>query len=354
MPDMNNKAFKALCDDLQRHRIVTAEELRLAGADDDAIKRAKSNGSLQAIPGVRGLYVVGKQAYDEFVLMHGASRHAGEGAVITGIWATRLLKMRWIPEAGACMVRIPAARHRRGSEGYVTVCRTASHERLDTWEHKGLLVAQPALAVVDACRQVPSDPATRSPRRPERELQAVRGIVLGAVADKRCTLGQLEGVLSQGSIRWTAHTRRALTDAARGAASPPEAELVDGMLPYGVPFYCNVEVWRGDELLGVLDLYLVGTATGGEMDSKERHSGELLDLTFVRDDTFEDVGIHLRHIAPTRYRADPEAFHRLLLRVAAKRLADGHRDPEGLRFVPRGPLLCGPVSGRTPYLLRAA
>jgi hypothetical protein len=146
--------------------------------------------------------------------------------------------------------------------------------------------------------------------------------------------------------------RRALLDASRGAASPPEAELVDGLLPYGIPFYCNVEVWVDGVLVGIADAYLVGTGVGGELDSKEQHGEEdKLDETMVRDDGFKDVYIDMRHITPTRYRNNPEAYHRTLFRAAKRRLEAGLGDPPGLELRPRGPLLRGPATSLTPYVL---
>ncbi|MDX6216739.1 MAG: hypothetical protein QOG99_2323 [Frankiales bacterium] len=348
---MKRPAIDALCQELQDHRVITAEDLRIAGADDSAIYRARGGGLLQDLPGIDGIYVVGKEPYGDDVLMHAAARWAGPGAVITGIWAARLLKLPWVPVGGTCLVRIDEAHKRRGSEGFVTVCRTKSMERLQTWEHDGLLIAAAPQAVVDASRQLQTDKQTRH-ALPTRQLRDVRGLVLGAVAKKRCTTDELDVVVGQGSVRHTAHIRRALTDASRGAASPPEAELVDGLLPYGVPFYCNVEVWVGGVLLGIADVYLVGTGVGGELDSKQEHSAKKkLDATLVRDDVFKDARIDLRHITPSRYRADPERYHRTLIRTAKRRLEQGLGDPPGLELRPLTPLLCGPPSSDVPYRL---
>lgn len=222
-------------------------------------------------------------------------------------------------------------------------------EVIDSVEHEGLRIAKAPQAVVDAARQIQVDPALRH-WLPSRQLQDVRGIVLGSLAQKRCTADELAIVLGQGSARWTAHIRTALTDAARGAASPPEAEVVDGLLPYGIPFYCNVEVYIDGVLLGVADVYLVGTGVGGEVDSAQEHAeDDRLDGTLVRDDRFRDHGIDLRHVMPRRYRADPEAFHQTLIRAALRRLEQGLGDPPGLVLRPRGPLLQGPVGASTPY-----
>lgn len=122
--------------------------------------------------------------------------------------------------------------------------------------------------------------------------------------------------------------------------SPPEAELVDRLLPRGAPFYVNCEVWLDDVLLGVPDVWLVGTGVGGEMDSQERHgTPELLDATLARDKRFARAGLVLEHVTPQRFRAGPDAFVTGLLREAVRRRALGLAEPPGLLLVPRGPLL---------------
>lgn len=351
---MKRASLQTLALAFADHRVVTAEQLRLAGADDSAIFRARRSDVLQEVPGIDGVYVVGPEPYDDLVRMHIAVKVAGPGSVITGTWAARLLKMPWIPDEGSCLVRIDQRFKRRGSEGFVRVCRTRTMERLTTWEHEGLLIATAPLAAVDAARQIQEDSQTRQLHE-DRALRDVRGIILGAVAQEHCTIEQIEAALGVGSTRWTAHIRRSVADAHRGAASPPEAEVVDGLLPYGIPFYCNVEVWSEGRLVGVIDVLLVGTGAGGEMDSVQEHAeGTQLDLTLVRSEAFRDLGFDLRHITPTRYRGDPGAFHRTLIRVAMERLSRGLGDPPGVVLRPRGPLLCGELTAETPYVLPAA
>jgi hypothetical protein len=204
--------------------------------------------------------------------------------------------------------------------------------------------------VVDACRQISADQLAVAPLR----LRDVRGVTLGAVADGRCTSDQLEHVLGLGNMWHTADVRRAIVDARRGAASPPEAELVDDLLAYGVPFYCNVEVLVDGRFIGVVDAYLIGTGVGGELDSVQEHAdADRLDSTLLRHQGFADAGIELRHITPTRYRSNREAFHAALFSAARSRLDKGLGDPPGLELRPRGPLLCGPVGSVTPYAVAA-
>ena len=179
--------------------------------------------------------------------------------------------------------------------------------------------------------------------------------MLGAIADRLCSVADIQALVEAGPKRDSALLRRACRDAIRGAASPPEAELVDHLLEYGVPFACNVEVWVGEELVAVLDALLVGTGVGAEMDSKEAHEREdLLDATLRRHARLERLGFTLRHVTPTRYRDDPAAFHEELFATARERLSVGKGDPSGVRLVPRGPLMTGPRVSHPPYRISAA
>ncbi|MEX2288774.1 MAG: hypothetical protein WD794_00415 [Mycobacteriales bacterium] len=173
-----------------------------------------------------------------------------------------------------------------------------------------------------------------------QSLRDVRGLVLGAVADGHAGIPDLLALLDAGAVARTAWARRAVRDAQRGAASPPEAELVDGLIGCGHPFYVNPEVRLHGRFAGYLDVYLVGTGVGAEMDSKERHGEqEQLDDTLGRHESATNAGLSLVHVIPTRYRADPAAFHARLFAAVSDRRLRGLGEPAGLEVVPRGPLL---------------
>lgn len=340
----------------ERRGVVTAAQLRLAGADPDTVKAARRRHWQTP---VRGIYVPHRRELSAPELAHVAVAHAGPGSVVTGLVAARALQMRWVPELVGVMVLVAPHLRRRGSEGLVLVRRCTALPGLVTSTWEGVLLAPPARIVADACHQVLAVRAAELGERPSRMrrsrhdarcLREIRGLVLGAVADGHCSAQELLAVVDDGPMRGSALVRRACHDALRGAASPPEAELVDGLLAYGVPFYCNVELWDGDVLVAVLDVYLAGTGVGGEMDSKEVHAAaDLLDLTLLRHGRVERYGVKLCHVTPSRYRANPVAFHEELFEAVLARQAGALGDPVGLRLVPRGPLLCGPRRGRPPY-----
>src|SRR3954454_1171161 len=131
--------------------VLTAAQLRLAGADPDAVKVALRH-RWQAP--VQGVYVPHRDELSAGELGHVAVAHAGPGAVVTGLLAARILGLRWVPSLAGAMVLVAPEVRRRGSEGLVLVRRSAALPAMVTTEWAGLLVAPVAQVVVDACRQV--------------------------------------------------------------------------------------------------------------------------------------------------------------------------------------------------------
>jgi len=358
---MQLRALFALAADLGAATagVVTAAQLRLAGVDPDTVRQALER-HWQAP--VRGVYVPHRNPLTEVELAHVAVAHAGPEAVVSGLLAARTHEMRWLPDDVPGVVVLVSPESRRvSSEGLILVRRCAALSSSSTQPWEGLRLASPAQVVVDSCRQLLAVRRAAVARRwvqerggwfEQRCLREVRGVVLGAIADGWCSVAELQSLVEAGPIRDSALLRRACRDALRGAASPPEAELVDYLLEHGILFACNVEVWDGDVLVAVLDVHLVGTGVGGELDSKEAHErADLLDATLRRHTRVEKRGLVLRHATPTRYRDDPPAFVEELFATARERLARGLGDPPGLRLVPRGPVMRGPRVSNPPYRL---
>jgi hypothetical protein len=341
------------------HGVVKASELRLAGALPDAVACALR--SRWQAP-VRGVYVLHRNPLSDPELAQVAVAHAGPEAVVSGALAARLHGFRWLPDDLVGVVAlVPPETRRVGSQGTVLVRRCSALTTMQTRAWEGLRLAPPGQVVVDTCRQLLAvrGAGAHGPVRRQSGgwfeswcLRDIRGIVLGAVADGYCTATELRALVDAGAMRDSALIRRACVDAARGAASPPEAELVDGLLGCGVTFACNVELWHGELLVAVLDVYLIGTGVGGELDSKEAHAREdRLDATLRRDRRVSGYGIELLHVTPSRYRSDPAQFHQDLFAQVRARLSKGLGDPPGLRLVLRGPVLRGPRVGSPPYRL---
>lgn len=313
--------------------VVSARELRAVGVDLSVVPRLVAAGAWSRL--WRGMYLTASHPPGPLVRAHAAVKHLDQRqpgaravprAVLTGLLAAQELGMRWVPTPARVQVLVGPTVQRR-SHPQVLVRRAADVSSIQTWSWDGLAVADPARLVVDGARECQS-------------LRDVRGLVLGAVADGHAGTLDLLALLDAGAVGGTAWTRRAVQDAQRGAASPPEAELVDGLIGCGHPFYVNPEVRLHGRFAGYLDVYLVGTGVGAEVDSKERHGEEeTLDDTLGRHETATRAGLSLVHVTPTRYRADPAAFHTRLFAEVAERRAGGLGEPAGLEVLPRGPLL---------------
>lgn len=313
--------------------VASAADLRDSEVDMRAVARLVSDGSWTWL--WRGMYLCASGPVGPVVRAHAAvtyarqrqpSAHAQPQPVLSGLAGAQALGLRWVPAPERVQVLVGPEVHRRSNE-HVLVRRTADVASIQTWRWAGVAVADAARLVVDGAREC-------------RSLRDVRGLVLGAVADGQAAPVDLLGLLDAGAVGGTAWARQAVRDAQRGAASPPEAELVDDLLGSGLPFYVNPEVRIHGRFVGHVDVYLVGTGVGAEIDSKERHGQEeSLDDTLVRHERATTQGLSLVHVTPNRYRADPAAFRVRLLGAVAERRRRGWNEPAGLELIPRGPLL---------------
>ncbi len=315
------------------HGVVTAQELEAAGADLRVVTRLVSSGRWTRL--WRGTYLTSPDAASPLMRAHAAIKHVSArhrdaapapAAVVSGLAGARAIGLRWVPEGERVQVLVGPEVHRSSHE-HVLVRRTADVASIRAWDWEGVPIADPARLVVDGARECQS-------------LRDVRGLVLGSIADGRTTPQDLLVLLDGGAVAGTAHTRRAVLDAQRGAASPPEAEFVDELVGSGLPFYVNPDVRVDGRFVGRFDAYLVGTGVGAEMDSKERHGhADALDATLLRHERVSRHGLELLHVTPARFRADPQAFITDLRRAVARRRAAGRGEPAGLQVIPRGPLL---------------
>ena len=280
----------------------------------------------------RGQYLRHPAAASDHEIATAALAWAGPRSMLTGLIAARALRLRWVPAGGRAQILVPSE-VRRIEQAHFVVRRSARFSELQPWLWCGLPVAPPHRVVLDAALAGTS-------------LRQVRGIVLGAVEDGWVTTAQLRDLLATEPRNGTALLRRALRDSDDGAASPPEAECIDGLRRAGRPFLVNPELWVGDRLIGIPDGWFLGLGCGWEMDSRERHAGdEDFARTLARHDAFGAHGLVLSHLTPTRLRRDPAAAVDAVLAVAQSRLRlpAALREPAGLRVVPRGPVL-----GRRP------
>lgn len=302
--------------------IVTAATLRAAGLDPRIAERQVRRGRWQRP--TRGVYITHDRELTGLDLSQVAACIGGDSLVVSGLVVLRELGLRWLPESPNVLALVPPELRTRSNDR-VVLRRTKDLSSLDTWRRDGLQMAPASRAIVDAARETSS-------------LRDARGIVLGAVADRWADVPTLRDVLAMTQQNGSGLTRRALLDAERGCASPPEAELVDGLVGCGVPFYVNPELRLHGRLLGSPDIYLLGLGTGGEVDSVERHEEDDagVESTYDRHERITGAGVDLVHLSVRRIRRDVDEAVRYLLQRARDR-----RDPEptGLTVTPRGPLL---------------
>jgi hypothetical protein len=300
--------------------VLTRPRLRQLGYAPDFAERSVEAGSWQRL--ATGIYLTGDQPPTESQLVEAARAHVGGNFIVTSHVVLRALGLRWLPADDGIAVLVPADCW-RGSSGRVRVARCGSFHGIQTWRRHGERFADAARAVIDASR------ATSS-------FRDVRGIVLAAVADRWADPEELLGLLESTRRNGSALTRRAIGDAMRGCASPPEAELVDELVGRGVPFYVNPELRLNGLLLGSPDIWLVGTGTGSEVESQERHGDEVaMESTYDRHERITTPGLQLVHLSVGRVRRGVrEAADHLLLRART-----GPPAPPGLVVVPKGPLL---------------
>lgn len=301
--------------------VVTRAALRAAGISPRLAEREAAAG--RWMRGATGIYVPHPPPALRADLVQVARAHVGGRFLVSGLLPLAELRLRWLPPVAGIHVLVPDD-VRETSGGLVRVSRTGCIGELETWTRLGAHMVDPERAVVDAARYAGS-------------LREARGIVLGAVADRWASVDGLREQLSRCRRNGSGYARRAVLDAERGCASPPEAELVDALLGRGVPFLVNPEVRVDGVLVGFPDVWIVGTAVTGEVESVERH-GELDDrtATYDRHETFTAVGLEPVHLSVRRIRrpgSDAAAY--LLARAAgcAKPV------PAGLTVTPRGPLL---------------
>jgi hypothetical protein len=254
--------------------------------------------------------------------------YVGPAGFVTGLLAARAAGLRWVPAATRAAVLIDDERRLR-STSLIGVRRCAQLQQVGRWLRDDVTFATAHRAVFDGALQL-------------SDLRAVRGLVLGAVADRRTTVEEQLRILSREPRNGTALLRRALRDAERGCASPPEAELVDSLIGCRVPFLVNPQIYVGYTLVGCADVWFVGLGCGSEMDSRERHEDDDdFDATLARHDLFGGYGLVLSHLTPRRFRRDPAAAVTAVMNVVRSRLRlpPTLREPPGLRVVPRGPQL---------------
>lgn len=286
--------------------VVTRSALLAAGADPWLLDREVRAGRwTRVFPGV-AVTSAGPPSEDQ--LVRACLLAGGSEAAITGAAACRLHGLRDVPSTEPVDLLVPASRRFAVPPG-VRLRRTTFGDDVRTTARGGVRVTEVDEAVVDTALRL-------------QDLTAVRALVLAALADGRADPARLRVLLDRATRHGSAALRRTLVDAARGAASAPEAECVDLLLPVArrqrLELLVNADVVQGGRLLGRVDL-LLGRRVGVEVDSLRHHgSGADLEATLRRHDRLTGSGLRLVHVTPWALRRRPE---QLLARVVEALLA---------------------------------
>lgn len=299
--------------------VITSAQLRIAGVDLEVPRR---EGWLKL---AAGLWVVSQEPSDDQLLV--ALEQYAPTALASGAIACRRHGLPYPPADPGCSALAPHGATLLGGP-LITVHQTRH---------------MPVGQVVDGRRIAPVTRAVADAARWTTSLQAGRAVVLGALQRRRTTALALEAEQLAGGLRDSARLSRALDDWYRGAFSAPEAEAADALLALGrraPAFLLNPELRLDGVLIGMPDGWVPSAGLGWEMDSVQNHgSTSDLDATLSRHERFTDAGLSLRHVTPTRFRADPHGWATDL--AARAQLQQGWSPPRGLVVVARGPLLGG-------------
>jgi hypothetical protein len=223
-----------------------------------------------------------------------AQLEVGPLGVITGVHACLAHGLANVPGNRRVQILVPMnLRARR--VGWVDVQRTRRPDPRATRD--GLLtLADLPRAVMD-------------PARAARTKYEASAVVIEAVQRRRCTIDQLSRELEAGPRKGSAFARRALTDAADGAWSVPEAMLLHGCGPSRVlpPPCANPALTIHGIALVSPDLWFDDVALAVMVHSRTHHErGSDWERTVQRDGQLTEHGVMVLAFTPRAIATDLE------------------------------------------------
>jgi len=226
--------------------------------------------------------------------------YGGPYAVITGVAALHFYEFRQVPQqvGDAVDILIPARFHRLGT-GFVRVHRTW-HMPAWTKGPSARRYASPARAVADTARWL-------------NDLREVRALVGDAVQNRHCTVAQLSDELRVGGTPNGALLRKAISEAAAGIRSAPEAELRDLIVKAALPMpLFNPRLYLPNrKFIACPDAWWPDAGVAIEVDSRRWHlAPDDWERTMTRHSNLGQYGIVTLHATPHQLRTDPAPFMR--------------------------------------------
>lgn len=275
---------------LAQHGIVTREQALGAGMTRSALNwRIRRGGPWQTL--LPGVYATFTGPVLDVHRWQAALLYGGEGAALTSWPALILAGIDRTLRGGSVPVLIPHDRRRRSLPG-VTALRTRRPPTV--WHRSGLALADPTRSLADACRL-------------ERDIDAVRALVIGCLRDPRIDRRDLREELELGPHKGSALLRSVLGEFEAGARSVAEARAMRRILslPLPRPLF-NVELRLPDgTLLARPDAYWPDAGLAFEVDSREFHAGYVgLERTQRRHARLTAAGVLVLHASPVRIDTD--------------------------------------------------
>jgi hypothetical protein len=193
--------------------VVSIDELRLYGYDDQAVRRHVRDGYLH--PLYRAVYAVGHDNLTNEGRWLAAVKACGEGAVLAGYAAGALFRIvKWDER----LVEVMVTRHIRPVG--IVIRRTSHLPITDTTRRRGIPVTTPERTLRDLASILPYDQL----RRAVREAQALRLTTVGRLA------AQLD---APGPRRGRANLAKILAAGPAPTRSEPEDVVLDLLLHAG-------------------------------------------------------------------------------------------------------------------------
>ncbi|MDP9221203.1 MAG: hypothetical protein M3P23_11820 [Actinomycetota bacterium] len=305
----------------EQHGLLTRTQLIEHGCTAAEIRWAVGRTARVVLPQVLATFTGELSPRQRLVA---AALYAGAEAQLAGVSAVRFLGLADVPEDGLIRLLVPAHRDARRS-GFVVVRRTQRPEPRP-WHRGPLAVSPPVRALVDAAREL---------RHPDQ----VRGLLIGAVQRRRVTAGQLLAEIEAGPRRGSAMARRAVAEAATGAWSVPEVDVLvacsrSRVLP---------RVWPNPRLVAADGTALpspdgwideVGLAI--QVHSRRHHLRDQdWEATVQGDTLLGTYGIPVLAVTPRGFATNQVAFVERVERAYLELVGRGSR-PD-VRMLPRGP-----------------
>lgn len=285
--------MSGLADVLKRqHGIISRRQVLDLGLTPEALRwRTRKDGRWQVVlPCVYAAFTgppTELQRYQAAVLFGGAQ------AVLTGVPALRLqgLVRDREPIPAVVPVLIPHSRRPRSIQE-VTLMRT--RRPVPVRQQGSIPLAEPTRAAVDACRL-------------ERDLDAVRGLLMQVLRTRRVTVESLGREIEAAGRRGTGLLWHALHDYGSGVRSVAEADARDKILGLCLPEpIFNADLYLPDgTFLARPDAYWPEAALAFEVDSREFHGDfESWEQTQRRHARLTAYGVLTVHASPQRIGTD--------------------------------------------------